>query len=52
MGGLRIYGKELREGGWTMSELYVVLVVSLLSWAGIFFYLLRLDSRIKELERR
>lgn len=35
-----------------MSDLYIVLVVSLISWGGIFFYLLRLDSRIKELEKR
>lgn len=35
-----------------MSDLYVVLIVSLISWAGIFFYLLRLDARIKELEKK
>ena len=35
-----------------MPELYVVLIVSLLSWAGIFFYLLRLDLRIEELEKK
>ncbi len=35
-----------------MHDLYIVLAVSLLSWGGIFFYLLRLDSRIKELEKR
>lgn len=34
-----------------MSELYVVLIVSLISWAGIFFYLIRLDARVKELEK-
>ncbi len=35
-----------------MSELYVVLIVSLISWAGIFFYLMRLDTRVKELEKK
>lgn len=35
-----------------MSELYVVLIVSLISWAGIFFYLMRLDARVKELEKK
>ena len=34
-----------------MSDLYVVLIVSLISWAGIFFYLMRLDARVKELEK-
>ncbi len=35
-----------------MSELYIVLIVSLISWAGIFFYLMRLDTRVKELEKK
>ena len=33
-----------------MSELYIVLTVSLLSWVGIFVYLARLDLRLKKLE--
>ncbi len=35
-----------------MSSNYITLIVTLVSWIGIFFYLLRLDKRIKELERR
>lgn len=35
-----------------MSDLYIVLIVGLVSWAGIFFYLLRLDSQIKKLEKK
>ncbi len=35
-----------------MSELYVVLVVTLLSWAGIFLYLLKIDAKVKELEKK
>ncbi|MEW6622939.1 MAG: CcmD family protein [Bacillota bacterium] len=34
-----------------MSDLYVVLLVTILSWAGIFIYLWRLDARIRELEK-
>ncbi len=34
-----------------MSDLYVVLIVSLISWAGIFFYFFFLDARVKELEK-
>lgn len=35
-----------------MSDLYVVLSVTLLTWAGIFLYLLKMDSRIRELEKK
>ncbi|GEM_PF-1680722 len=35
-----------------MSELYVVLTVTLLSWAGIFLYLLKIDAKVKELEKK
>lgn len=35
-----------------MSSNYVTLIVTLASWIGIFFYLLRLDKRIKELKRK
>ncbi|PKM83617.1 MAG: hypothetical protein CVU88_02075 [Firmicutes bacterium HGW-Firmicutes-13] len=35
-----------------MSDLYVVLSVTLLSWVGIFFYLLKMDKRIRELEKK
>ncbi|MCX6139331.1 MAG: CcmD family protein [Candidatus Kapabacteria bacterium] len=36
----------------TQNALYVVLVTALIIWAGIAFYLQRLDSRLRELERR
>lgn len=38
-----------------MSEaqaIYTVMGVSLLAWGALFLYLLRLDYRIKELEKR
>ncbi|MEW6244782.1 MAG: CcmD family protein [Bacillota bacterium] len=35
-----------------MSDLYVVAVVTLISWLGIFGYLLSLDRKIRELEKR
>ncbi len=35
-----------------MSDLYIVLIVSLVSWVGIFFYILRLDTQIKKLEKK
>ena len=33
-------------------ELYVVVGVSLIVWCGLFFYMNRLDSRIRDLEKR
>ncbi len=35
-----------------MSHLYIVLMMTLIAWGGVFIYLLRLDGRIKELERK
>lgn len=35
-----------------MDGNYVVLAVTLLIWFGIFFFLMRLDRRVKELEKR
>ncbi len=35
-----------------MSDLYVVMTVALISWVGIFFYLLRMDLRLRKLEKR
>ena len=32
------------------QPLYVVLIVVLVIWLGIYFYLFRLDSRLKKLE--
>lgn len=33
-----------------MRDLYVVMTVSLISWAGIFYYLWTLDRRLSKLE--
>lgn len=35
-----------------VSDLYIVLLVTLFSWAGIFLYLLRMENRVKELEKK
>lgn len=35
-----------------MSDLYVVMVVTLLSWIGIFLYLLKMECKIRELEKK
>jgi CcmD family protein len=35
-----------------MGSNFVVMIVSLIVWIGIFFYLLRLDRKIKDLKRR
>jgi len=35
-----------------MSDLYIVLTVSLVSWVGIFIYMLRLDLHLKKLEKK
>ena len=34
------------------NALYIVLVIVLICWAGIFFYLVRLDRRLTALEQR
>ena len=36
----------------TQNPLYVVLLIVLICWIGIFTYLVRLDRRIKSLEQR
>jgi CcmD family protein len=33
------------------NSLYVVLLIVLIGWVGIFFYLLRLDKKLKKLEK-
>jgi len=35
-----------------MDGNYVALAVTLVVWIGIFFFLLRLDRRVKDLEKR
>jgi len=32
------------------NELYIVLLIALVVWGGIFFYLYRLDKKVKDLE--
>jgi hypothetical protein len=35
-----------------MSDIYVVLVICLLIWGGIFFYLLHLDRFLKKIVQK
>ena len=35
-----------------MGGNYVALIVTLLVWFGLFYFLMRLDRRVKELEKR
>jgi CcmD family protein len=35
-----------------MDGNYIALAVTLVVWIGIFFYLRRLDKRLKEIEKR
>ena len=35
-----------------MDGNYTVLAVTLVVWIGIFYFLMRLDKRVKELEKR
>ena len=35
----------------TQNQMYIVLVIVLLIWAGIVWYLLRVDRRITQLEK-
>ncbi len=35
----------------TNNQLFIVMTLILLIWAGIVFYLLRLDRKVKELEQ-
>lgn len=34
-----------------LNDMYVVLVIVLIIWFGIFFYLNRIDSRLKKIEK-
>ena len=33
------------------NALYIVMIIVLIVWAGIFFYMLALDKRIKNVEK-
>ena len=33
------------------NALYIVMIIVLIVWAGIFFYMLTLDKRIKNVEK-
>lgn len=35
-----------------MSDIYIVLVICLLIWGGIFFYLLHLDRLLKKIKQK
>jgi CcmD family protein len=35
-----------------MSDLYVVMSVTLITWVGLFLYLLRVDIKVKEAQKR
>jgi CcmD family protein len=35
-----------------MSSNYVTMIVTLVIWIGVFFYLLRLDRKVKKLEKK
>lgn len=34
-----------------MDGNYIAMIVALIVWIGLFFYLLKLDGRVKKLER-
>jgi len=35
-----------------MGDLRTVAAVTLVTWLGVFFYVLRLEKRVRELERK
>ncbi|UCB52496.1 MAG: CcmD family protein [Candidatus Zixiibacteriota bacterium] len=35
-----------------MTSNYVVMIVTLVIWVGVFLYLLRLDAKVKKLEKK
>ena len=35
-----------------MSDLYIVLIVCLISWVGVFSYIFRFEMKLKKLEKR
>ena len=35
-----------------MTSNYVAMMVTLIIWIGVFFYLLRLDRKVKKLKRK
>jgi CcmD family protein len=36
----------------TGSDIYIVLIVTLIVWGGIFFYLMYLDSKLKSIKKK
>lgn len=34
------------------EDIYVVMIVTMIVWGGIFFYLMYLDRKVKNLEKR
>ncbi len=45
-------GAGYRRGGYAVSGNVVVLAVALLVWVMLWLYLMRLERRVKELEKR
>lgn len=35
----------------SQNELYIVLIIVLICWLGLFLYLFRLDKKVKKLEK-
>lgn len=33
------------------NSVYIVLLIVLMIWAGLFFYIFRIDQRVKKLEK-
>ncbi|MCB0262268.1 MAG: CcmD family protein [Calditrichaeota bacterium] len=34
------------------EDIYIVMIVTMIVWGGIFFYLMYLDRKVKNLEKR
>lgn len=35
-----------------MGSNYIVMAVTLIVWAGLFFFIIKVDRKVKELEKR
>jgi CcmD family protein len=36
----------------SQNQMYIVLIITLLIWSGIVWYLLRIDKKIRQIEKR
>jgi CcmD family protein len=34
------------------NQMYIVLVITLLIWSGIIWYLMRIDKKVRQIEKR